>query len=53
MPARALLAAAFIAPLPVGALLAGGWRIRTATANFQAADDFGAPYLCVEEWLAP
>lgn len=33
-------------------LLPAGHRIRTATANLQAGDDFTAPQLLVEEWIA-
>jgi hypothetical protein len=29
----------------------GGYRIRTATTNIQAADNWGAPNLLVEEWI--
>ena len=52
-PARALLTAEFILPLPVGARLGCRWRIRTVTVNLQAADNFGSAFLWVEEWLAP
>lgn len=31
--------------------LSGGFRIRTATTNLQAGDNFGAPQLLVEEWI--
>lgn len=53
LPARALLTSEFLIPLPVKVVLPGGWRIRTVTANLQAADNFGAVYLWVEEWLNP
>lgn len=32
-------------------VLPAGHRIRTLTTNLQAGDDWGAPQLCVEEWL--
>ena len=53
LPARTVLTAEFIAPLPVGLVLAGRWRIRTASTNLQAGDNFNGAYLWVEEWLAP
>lgn len=53
LPARTVLTSQFLMPLPVDTLLAGEWRIRTVTANLQAADNFGAVYLWVEEWLSP
>ena len=31
--------------------LQGGFRLRTATTNLQAGDDWGAPTLLVEEWI--
>ncbi len=40
-----------VVPLPPIPLLAG-YRIRTVTANLQAADDYGAPQLLVEEQFA-
>jgi len=53
LPARAVLTAEFIAPLPVDTLLAGGWRLRTVTGQLQAADNYNSVQLWVEEWLAP
>lgn len=38
------------APLPDGILM-GGYRIRSSTANIQAADDYAAPLMLVEEWI--
>lgn len=38
------------APIP-DAILMGGYRVRTVTTNLQAADNFGAPRLWVEEWI--
>lgn len=32
-------------------LMAAGFRIRTVTTNLQAGDNWGAPFLLVEEWL--
>lgn len=37
-------------PLPRELLLQPGWRIRTATGNLAAGDDWSAPQLAVEEW---
>ncbi len=38
-------------PIPPGILMLEGHRIRTATANLDAGDNFGAPLLLVREWL--
>jgi hypothetical protein len=38
------------APLP-DAWLMGGYRVRSATTNLQAGDNYGAPQLWVEEWI--
>jgi len=38
-------------PIPAQAMLFQGWRVRTLTTLLQAADDFGAPQLDVEEWI--
>lgn len=38
------------APIP-DAILMGGYRVRSATANIQAGDNYGAPQLWVEEWI--
>lgn len=43
-------AGAFTAALPIVPLLAGS-RIRSAVANIDAADQFGAPQVLVEEWI--
>jgi len=40
-----------MATLPVVILLDQGYRIRTATDNLGADDDYSAPILLVEEWL--
>lgn len=40
----------FYIPIPY-LTLKGGYRIRTATAGRQAADNFGAPQLLIEEWI--
>jgi len=32
-------------------LMFQGWRVRTSTQLLQAADDYGAPQLLVEEWI--
>lgn len=40
------------APAPDLILLAG-WRIRTVTTALQVTDNWGAPRLCVEEWIEP
>lgn len=37
--------------LPIDLPLLAGYRIRTATTNRQATDNFGAPQLLVREWL--
>lgn len=51
--AKAAAAATIInAPAPDLILLAG-WRIRTVTTAIQATDNYGAPRLCVEEWIEP
>lgn len=39
--------------LPQEQILPGASRIRTATDNLQAADNWGAPQLLVEEWIEP
>lgn len=39
--------------LPNYLLLSAGFVITTVTANLQAADDWGAPQLLVEEWIQP
>lgn len=46
----AILTQHFI-PLPMPFLLFQGWRIKTVTNSLQAADDWGAPILNVEEWI--
>jgi len=38
-------------PLLPDLIMFQGWRIRTITSNLQTGDDFGAPWLFVEEWL--
>lgn len=40
----------FTPPIP-DLLLPGGGRVRTVTTNLQAADDWTAPQLLVEEWI--
>lgn len=37
--------------LPLGVRLFAGWRIRTTTANLQAADDYGGVQYLVHEWF--
>ena len=37
--------------LPTDLILLAGWRVRTLTASLQAADDWDAPFLLVEEWI--
>lgn len=37
--------------LPLRIPMLQGWRIRTATNNIQAGDDYDAPQLRVEEWI--
>ncbi len=39
--------------LPIKALLGQSFIIRTATENLQAADNWGAPQIWVEEWIEP
>ncbi len=39
--------------LPTHMLLGAGYRVRTSTYNLQAGDNWGAPQMLVEEWLAP
>ena len=34
-----------------GILMAAGYRLKTVTDNFQAADNWGAPQLSAEEWI--
>jgi hypothetical protein len=34
-------------------ILLAGWRIRTVTTAIVAGDNWGAPRLCVEEWMEP
>ena len=38
-------------PLPIDIVLPQAYRIRTATANIQAGDNWGAPQLYCEEWI--
>lgn len=38
-------------PLPIGLMLAEGYRIRTSTAAIDAGDDYAAPIYSVEEWI--
>jgi len=38
-------------PLPIGLVLAEGYRIRTSTAAIDAGDDYAAPIYSVEEWI--
>ncbi len=40
------------APFPP-LILPAGFRLRTATASFQAGDNYSAPQLLVEEWIDP
>lgn len=40
-------------PMAPQLFLPSGFRIRTATLNLQAADDYGAPKYVVEEWIDP
>jgi len=40
-------------PLPEQCYVLDGWDIVTLTANLQAADDWSAPELMVEEWVVP
>jgi hypothetical protein len=42
----------FLIPLPPDVILPAGHRIRTATVSFQAGDNYAAPQLLVEEWIA-
>jgi len=52
LPVETIISAeAAVAGLPVGGILTGGMRILTATESLQAADDWGAPLLLVEEWI--
>ncbi len=39
--------------MPLDMTLSAGYRIRTLTALLDAADDWGAPRLLVEEWVEP
>lgn len=41
-----------VALLPVALHLEAGWTIETDTENLQAGDDYGAPVIGVEEWIA-
>ena len=38
-------------PAPVEIILPAGWKIGTASGGLQAADDYSAPQLTVEEWI--
>jgi len=40
-------------PLPDGIFMPAGHRLRTSTFGWQTGDDWGAPQLLVEEWIAP
>lgn len=42
-----------ITGLPIALTISGGYRIRTATENLQAGDDWAAPTYMVEEWIEP
>jgi hypothetical protein len=37
--------------MPVEIMLLAGWRIRTSTGDMQAADNWSAPQLSIEEWI--
>lgn len=37
--------------IPAEVFVQAGWRIKSITSNLQAADDFQAPQLLVEEWI--
>lgn len=37
--------------LPPDLMLSAGWRISMVTVNLQAADDWSAPQLYIEEWI--
>ena len=52
-PSQVALTQEFLIPLPVGLILLAGYRIRTVTTNIQAADNYGAPQVLVEEWIEP
>lgn len=52
-PLQVALTQEFLIPLPVGLILLTGYRIRTVTALLQAADNYGAPRVLVEEWIEP
>lgn len=50
--ARFTLVNGITIPIPIPDVhLAGGFRVRTVTANLQAADNWAAPQLLVEEWI--
>lgn len=38
---------------PSNLFLAGGWRVRSLTSSIQAADQWGATRLLLQEWLDP
>jgi len=50
-PLAAPLASYLLQPLPIGIILAAGWRIMTETAQLQAGDNFSPPLMTVEEWI--
>jgi hypothetical protein len=37
--------------IPPGLIMPAAWRLRTATTNIQAADQWGSIFLNVEEWI--
>lgn len=41
----------YVGMLPADTLLSGGYRVRTATTNLQAGDNYGAPQYLVEEFI--
>ena len=51
-PSRAQLNGNELVPLPSDVVLGAGFRIRTTTLNLQAGDNYAAPQLLVEEFIA-
>jgi len=50
--ATAVTPLAYLIPTPADLLIPAGHRIRTATTGMVAGDNYGAPQMLVEEWIA-
>jgi hypothetical protein len=52
-PVTAVFDAASMGPLPSNCLLPSGFRVRTVTANLQAADQWSAAFMLVGDFMGP